>query len=230
MGSNFLCAYYTNPLIDVSLKQLDGDFWNDPRAEWTPYMRGFVYLLSIDALLRQAAVFPHAPNPIDEVVMSISRQQRLGKRTYSSTWLETLYPLLGRQAVDDMYHTLTNGGPMQLGTDITLSAGGHFFKLVHVRQEVFDLGFCPSALHRGEVFGLDAGSRAALAGLQNGDKIQTCTGVSKALQEFDAEVSCSVKRGNEDEELTVSFWPRGHKLVDSYKMVQTSVPVSGLRS
>lgn len=70
--NKFLCAYYTNSLINISLQSTEKDFYKDTRAEWTPYMRGFVYLLLVDVSLREPLASLQKENAIDNIFISIT--------------------------------------------------------------------------------------------------------------------------------------------------------------
>lgn len=125
--NQFLCAYYTNPLIEVPLRDTEGGFYSDPSAQWTPYMRGFVYLLLVDASLRQASSdSAQKQNPIDDVVMPLTRQNRQGRQPTASTGLDMLYPLLGKDVAHKQYQTLINGGYLHLSLDFTFPVAEYF--------------------------------------------------------------------------------------------------------
>ncbi|OAA77965.1 pdz/dhr/glgf [Akanthomyces lecanii RCEF 1005] len=219
--SQFLCAYYTNPLIEVPLRETEGAFYSDPSAQWTPYMRGFVYLLLVDASLRQASsASARRQNPIDDVVMSLTRRNRQGEQTTASTWLKTLYPLLGKEVADKQYQTLIDGGTLHLSSDFTFPVAEYLFMLRPVEQEVFELGFNAKSLRSGVVEGVLAGSRAALAGLQNGDVIQHFSRVSVALMDSQKTVSFSVTRVGQDKEIKGEFRPRSFDKVCSFQAVR----------
>ncbi|KAJ3496426.1 hypothetical protein NLG97_g2666 [Lecanicillium saksenae] len=217
---NFICAYYTNPLIDTPLREPETHFYSDPRAEWTPYMRGFVYLLLVDALLRQAGIYSGTQNPIDNVVMSITRKNRGGSRATASTWLQLLYPWLGVEVVDKDYQTVIDGGVLKLNTSFKFPVAEHLFSLTAVNQEVFELGFDPKSLRSRVVEGLLPGSRAAQAGLQNGDVAQHFSTVGMYLLDFDRKVPFSVLRAGNDELITGEFWPRSFHKVGSFQAIQ----------
>lgn len=203
----------------MPLQQIEGEFYSDPRAEWMPYMRGFVYLLLVDTSLRQASTISYLQDPIDEVVMSITRRNRTGELTNSTTWLEILYPLLGKECVDKQYHTLINGGALQLDLKWQFTVGEQSFKLQPIRQEVFELGFSPKSLRTGLLTDVKAGSRAELAGLRNGDEIH-CTGVSRSLLKFNREISFIVSRPGQSQLVKGKFWPRSFKKIESFQVVR----------
>lgn len=219
--NQFLCAYYTSPLIEVPLRDTEDGFYSDPSAQWTPYMRGFVYLLLVDASLRQASsASGQKPNPMDDVVMSLTRHNRQGRQTTASTWLETLYPLLSKDVVDKQYQTLINGGYLHLSSDFTFPVAEFLFTLKPVEQEVFELGFDAKSLRSGVVEGVLPGSRAALAGVRNGDVIQHFSRVSVALMDPQKAISFSVTRIGQDKAITGEYRPRSFDEVSSFQTVR----------
>ncbi|KAJ6785841.1 hypothetical protein PWT90_09795 [Aphanocladium album] len=218
--NKFLCAYYTNPLIDVPLRETETNYYGDPRAAWTPYMRGFVYLLLIDALLRQASIFPERQNPIDDVVMSITRANRAGSPATASTWLDLLYQLLGKEVVDKQYQTLLLGGILELSTNFTFPVANNLFTLKTVDQETFELGFDSKSLRSHVVEGLLPGSRAAQAGLKNGDVAQHFSTAGMSLLDFGRRIPFSVLRAGSEDAITGEFWPRSFHTVGSFEAVQ----------
>ncbi len=184
-------------------------------------MRGFVYLLLVDASLRQASsASARRQNPIDDVVMSLTRRNRQGEQTTASTWLKTLYPLLGKEVADKQYQTLIDGGTLHLSSDFTFPVAEYLFMLRPVEQEVFELGFNAKSLRSGVVEGVLAGSRAALAGLQNGDVIQHFSRVSVALMDSQKTVSFSVTRVGQDKEIKGEFRARSFDKVCSFQAVR----------
>ena len=159
----FLCSYYTNPKKNMPLRQAQNEFFSNVYATSIPYMRGFVYLLLVDGLIRQAT---EGSIGLDEIVLEMTHRQRKGERVQSQHWLEALYPLLGKvQAVED-FSRMMAGETIDLGRIASsISINGQQLRLLPVEQEVMEVGIDPSSLEKGVVLGLIAGSRAERAGL-----------------------------------------------------------------
>lgn len=121
----FLCSYYTNPRINIPLRQAQKAFFAEFYAQSVPYMRGFAYLLLMDGLLRQDAQEPYEDGLacIDKVVLDLMLRQRQGSPTQSKHWLEALYPLIGKERADKEFSGMMAGETIDLNpvsSDISL--------------------------------------------------------------------------------------------------------------
>jgi len=84
---------------------------------------------------------------------------------------------------------------------------GPGFELIREDLEHFSLGFSEEAFCRGRIIAdLDLCSRAALAGLRNGDTVVRNTFMFQSQEYFWKKMTLVVER--EGKELEVSFWPR----------------------
>lgn len=209
---NFLCAYYTSPLVATPLKDVGSGF----HGQLIPYTRGVVYLLFMDAFLRLASTESLKDcNPIDEVVLSILDKYYKGDVTDVSLWLDTLYPRLGKEVVDGQFQSMMNGTVLQPDTLFTFPVGEKVIKLEAVDQEAMEVGFDSKSFETRIIEGLLPGSRAELAGLQNGDELVGNTDYSASKYNVEQTARVTVQR--EGVRIHVEYRPRSFAKVPSFR-------------
>ncbi|KAK0639867.1 hypothetical protein B0T16DRAFT_383627 [Cercophora newfieldiana] len=215
--NGFLSAYYTNPKINISMDEAESTFYADFYAESISYMRGFVYLLVQDALLTDSRPPTDARgNALDTIVLDFARRQRRGEVVTSKDWLEALYPWVGKERADTEYRNMLAGETIDLsGIATSLTTLGMPLKLERVEQEIFEVGFDPLTMNSRVVTGLRAGSRAELAGLQNGDKLIKTSSVWECRDRMDKNFSFVVER--DGERVHREFWPRSFQTASSFQ-------------
>lgn len=211
--NGYLCAYYTNPLITSSLRDVENDFYSNACAQSIPYTRGFVYLLFVDALLRQST-----PNSVesqgifDNIVMDITRQNRNRKVTNASSWLSAVKHHLSEDTSNESFKAMHNGEIMRPHASFTFPVAGHVVQLQETEQEQFEIGF---VVRGKKVANLVRGSRAELAGLREGDEIVYCSQIVQCLESFERTVSFTANRFGR--EFSGEFWPRSQIKVASFQ-------------
>ncbi|KAK6390934.1 hypothetical protein LTR65_005244 [Meristemomyces frigidus] len=158
-------AYYTNPTIGYDNEEASAKAWQDPEAQRLPYHRGMMYLTSIDSQIREAS---QGRKGVDDTVFELLERRRAGQRYDLRTWLDLVEVELGASAVDD-YERMANGTLVVPSRECLAQYG---LELVRHDQERFELGFDPTiSFNTRRISGLVAGSRAAAAGIADGDEL-----------------------------------------------------------
>jgi len=217
----FLCSYYTNPRINTPLRQAQKEFFDGFYAESIPYMRGFVYILLMDGLTRQGSKELNDDDltVLDKIVLGLMLRQRQGRRTQSKHWLEAFYPLLGKERVDNEFFGMVAGETVDLKPiSSNLFLNGIQLKLRPVQQEVMDFGMSLSSPRTQVVRELQVGSRAELAGLQNGDILLRSSTVGESLSRFERRFHYVVERNGQASE--GEYWPRSFDKVASFQLAE----------
>ncbi|KAK0759502.1 LOW QUALITY PROTEIN: hypothetical protein N5P37_007690 [Trichoderma harzianum] len=193
-----LVAYYTNPLATWSLERVQKVTWNMTDAQRMPYMRGFAFALQVNDVLRTAG------HSIDDLVGPLADRLQGGESVGVEDYLQRLSQLLG-------------GDETRADSLVTEMKE---VRLVQRKLEKFELGFDESSLLQGPriVKGLIQGSRAQLAGIQDGDRIELECGSTHLTvrSQFSATLKLRVFReGNAP--FVVEFWPRSQDKVEAYQ-------------
>lgn len=170
----FLSAYYTNPLASKPRSELDSP---DPSQEWyagpAKATRAFVYMLKMDAYLRRAAKArgEDMERPLEELVRELCARKRSGEKVQRADWIAGTAGWLGPEDAERHFQEmLEDGGKLVELSDMT-SSFGNTYGPQPVEQECLEFGFDKSSLKEGVIGGVVEGSRAAEAGLRNGDQI-----------------------------------------------------------
>lgn len=193
--------YYTNPHRELSNVDAGALFWSDPRAQRLPYGRGLLYLISVNAQLREAT---DAEVSLDDIAVGIFQSQRGGEQVGLDGWVERISVHLGDRARQD-YQAMAGGEVIAPPEN----AFGPCLRRVPAEFPTFELGFDDFGL--GQVTGLDEASAAYAAGAREGDIIHSMTPSLRAAQaDPDAQISLVLERDSEWFEVT--FDPRGESL------------------
>ncbi len=182
-------------------------------------MRGFIYLLLIDGLLRQRSKeLNEDPVGLDNIVPDPMPRQRQGERIQSKHWREALYPLPGKERVDKEFSRMMAGETidLELISFNIIAPDGSQLKLLPIQQEVMDIGFDSSSQSPRGVTGLRSGSRAELAGLQNGDKLLKSSRIEESLSRSWMHFLYVVDRNGQ--EIEGKYWPRSFDRVSSFQL------------
>jgi predicted metalloprotease with PDZ domain len=187
--------------MDIADSQLI--FYDDWYAELIPYMRGCVYLLQIDSSLRKASgIFGFDQmSPLDDIIVDMGRRWQRGEKLQACDWLMYLWPYLGD--VSHGFRAMLRGTAMDLKDFIVAQEDS---TLAPSMQEILEYGFDKSSTNQRIVSGLVQGSRAAIAGLKNGDKILSTSRASVCAVSLSATFQVSIERAGQ--EVQISYWPR----------------------
>jgi hypothetical protein len=193
-------AYYTNPYLRLSNPEAAKIFWSDPIAQTVPYGRGFLYLVDTDAAIRAKSGGKHS---LDSVVQEIYRRQKAGEPYTIETWLDLVGKELGADQAKAAYQAMARG-------EVLHPANRFAGCLVAAPKTLrtFELGFDRASLNDERIVrGLKAGSEADKAGVRDGDKILTETGLLEARKDQAHSLTLILQRDGIDR--TVTFLPRG---------------------
>lgn len=209
-----ISGYYTNPDRGVKNKDVMELFWKSGHANQIPYQRGFMYFLQLAYQLKQAG-----RRSLDDLVLELLARRNRDEPHGIAVWLSMLEGELGPSTLES-YHTMSDAGTIVLPDDCLRVLEGLEWKLVRQDQEEFCLGFPEDCLKASPavVKGLDLESRAALAGVRNGDLITPQHSFFSAAERWGQEFRMTVKRGTE--KATVLSWaPRSWHKVESYQLI-----------
>lgn len=202
-------AYYTSPFVTDSIATVKTLTWQSFHAQRVPYYRGFMYLILLNAQLREKT---GGSISIDDIVLSLFDRQRRGLSYGPQDFLDLLRAHLGEDALKGFDEMMTGG---QLITPPADSFSGTHLNCT-IKLPQFELGFEESSVPDGTILGLVPGSAAAVAGILNGDVIQDASLYGWAADDVDREMRLQLRRGGEM--LNVTYLPRGKTLVNSCQL------------
>jgi predicted metalloprotease with PDZ domain len=184
--------------------------WEDPEVQRLPYSRGAMYLLDANAKIVEKS---GGARSIDEPVMELLRRKESRQKYGLTEWLEIMVKELGPVANQD-WEIMADG-------DLIIPISGALgpdFKLVRSDQELWELGFSASSLTSRVIDGLDPGSRAAEAGLRDGDELLRNDFVANSADHYERNMSLVIKR--DGREMDISYWPRRWDKVECWQWVK----------
>ncbi|KAI0125642.1 hypothetical protein BJ170DRAFT_441372 [Xylariales sp. AK1849] len=129
-------------------------------------------------------------------------------------WLESLYPLLGKEDTDRYYDEMLEGNTIELD-----DMQGSFDGIVEMHQEVISFGFDRQSLGTGIVSGVVPGLPAGLGGLKNGDRILWYSRVGACIENKDRVFKLTIDR--EGKLIDISFRPRSPQSVRTWQSRKT---------
>ncbi|RDW77507.1 hypothetical protein BP6252_05560 [Coleophoma cylindrospora] len=209
-----LTSYYTNPLVNLSNLEASKLTWTFSDAQKLPYGRGFAYALKINGLLAKASNYKVS---IDNLVLNLLGKSRTGERYGVKEYLEFCAQYIGEAAARKSYDEMSSGRlviPGEGSLELALKVQLH-----RQDQEGWELGFDEVQSLTGQrvIQGLVSGSRAALSGLRNGDRLVYGINMNDAKARFDEVLSLDVERAGET--LVFEYWPRSWDKVESYQFI-----------
>ncbi|UKZ81463.1 hypothetical protein TrVFT333_009235 [Trichoderma virens FT-333] len=210
-----LVAYYTSPLVTWPLERVQKVTWNMTDAQRVPYLRGFTFALQVNDLLRSAG------HSIDDLVRTLADKMQAGESVGVEDYLKLLSQLLGddKSRADALVMEMKEGKLLVPGAH-SLEKLPFQARLVRHELEKFELGFDESSLLQGPhiVKELIQGSRAQLAGLQNGDRIQLECGSTHLTVRANMSATMKLKVFRDGSApFVVEFWPRSQNKVEAYQ-------------
>ncbi|RDW58754.1 hypothetical protein BP6252_13230 [Coleophoma cylindrospora] len=212
-----ISGYYTNPDRGVKNKDVQDLFWKGGHVNRIPYQRGFMYFMNLAYQLKKANA-----RSLDELILQMVGLRNQEKPHGIAVWLSLLERELGPGALTE-YHSMSDAVPIILSPDCLRVVENLNWTLQRQDQEEFYLGFPEDSLYTESpvVKELDPNSRAAAAGLQEGDRITPQHSFFVVAERWGNEFSLLVKRGSQGggrEELkTISWLPRSWEKVESYQ-------------
>ena len=216
--NNRLSNYYTNPDRAVVNKDVPSRFWHGGHINRIPYQRGFMYFLQLAYQLNKAK-----KRSIDELMNEMIRLRLADEPHHIKTWLSLIEAELGPSTLED-YERMSNAELIILPEDVLdifIDEAHADWTLRREDQEEFFLGFPEECLTSSPrvVKDLDPTSRAAQAGVWEGDQIIQKYSYMYDAENWDKRFSMTVKREDGDLE-ELSWWPRSWTKVESYQLVR----------
>ncbi|KAH7136267.1 hypothetical protein EDB81DRAFT_886381 [Dactylonectria macrodidyma] len=210
-------AYYTSPLVDCSDLEASKRSWQTANAQHLPYRRGFVFFVQLNALIESATNGKRTL--VDLVIFMVKKSQELNKPLGLEDFLSRLEEDLGSNARHLYEHMAC--GKLVIPPRKSLLPG---LVLERRDMETFDLGFDEASILKGPrvVTELKQGSRAAAAGILNGDEIIKWTDLNRCKENFELKMEVTVRRegfNQGEEELNIAFWPRSWEKAEGYQWV-----------
>jgi predicted metalloprotease with PDZ domain len=195
--NSILRRYYTSPYR--SEKEIDViDDWTNVLKINIPYDRGFTFHLKMDGLLRRATA---GKASLDDVALDLIKRRRSGQHAGQKEWICSLGRFTDEESVAQALNEMLEGG---IVIPTTSSLPG--YTIHRCDKEPFELGFAFESLASHKIVDVVPGSRAAAAGVQNGDKILSSTRVGNVFYDFHSQMELEVQRG--DRSIDIQYWPR----------------------
>jgi predicted metalloprotease with PDZ domain len=226
--NNFLTAYFTNPLLQTSLRSASNatasSGWYFQAMQYT---RGFLYALKMDTYSRWASreTKTGIARPIDNIIGDLSKRWRNGESASVDDFLSDLSKWLGEERTAQLFHDMLDGSVMNLA-DMQESFGDRHSPFP-VEQEILEFGFdFPGDASTGvmevpfKVTGVLPGSRAQQAGLTDGDTVVDCDGAAACLTDIQRQVRFVVERRRQLVE--IEYWPRSYFKAVSWQVLERS--------
>lgn len=206
-------AYYTSPTINMNYGEALKRTWENIHITRISYQRGFIYLAAENARIQAAT---NGKKSIDDVALALYRR-RLAKQTHDIAQYRSMVAgIIGKEEEEKNYSAMYRGDIIVPASDCLASLG---LKLVRCDAEKFELGFDSRALGREHVIkALVKGSRAAQAGVREGDEVLESWMAWGAADKLDGMMRVKVRRGDQVQQ--IEWWPRSFEKVECYKWVE----------
>ncbi|KAL4963221.1 peptidase M61 domain-containing protein [Aspergillus stella-maris] len=203
--NSILTTYGTSPRIKMDMLESQKEFFNDWYAELIPYARGCAYILQVDSCLRKiTGTFEMEQNsPLDDIIVDMGLRWRRGEQLLAEDWLDYLRPYFGEPGASQELQDMLKGKVLDLSDVIVIH---ETWNLSPREQEILEFGFDRSSIEKRVISGVVPGSRAALAGLAEGDRVLSMSRAGICSKAFSASMDLVVERGGI--RMHVSYWPR----------------------
>lgn len=210
--NNHAQDYYTSSPLSITWDKVVANYWGQgSMVVKLPYARGCLYLAHVQGLIAKATNNEHN---IDEIIVEMYRMYIDGKKVQTLEFLSLLGDIIGEDEAQASFDAFSNGKTLYPDPDAFAYAG---LKMVKEELEEYDLGFREGSLGEGEITELDPDSRAAKAGVRNGDKVVSSWGVFASSDTFDGKMRVVVDRNGTEQ--AIEWWPRGYNKVESWKWI-----------
>lgn len=205
--------YYSASPLSQSWKSLIEKYWTQgTMVVKAPYTRGFMYLAYVQGLIATAT---DDEQSLDDIIVELYHWYLDGKNVRAKHFLELLGKMIGDEAAQASFQAMTNG------TTLIPAASGfasHGLEMVRQDIEKFSLGFDDGSISEKKVSGVIPGSRAAEAGVRDGDKIVDSFDVWSTTDSFHNNMQIVVDRNGT--EVVINWWPRAYEKVEAWKWVE----------
>ncbi|WP_337188277.1 hypothetical protein [Phenylobacterium sp.] len=200
-------AYYGSPTVATPYGEVARQRWAGEAAQNTPYSRGFMYFVTVDAAVRAAS---KGHRSLDDLVLAMLDSRRAGQGYDERRWRALLQAELGDTGVA-AFDSMLGGRVLEPPAD---AFGPCFVRATASRPRPV-LGFSEDSILSAPhvVADLEPGSNAEAAGLRNGDVILRAAGAKPRIAHsasnlaLQPRVDLTVQRA--DQELPVSFSTEG---------------------
>jgi len=192
-------GYYDNPFRALDNHAAGDRFWKDARAQRVPYGRGFMYLVDVDAQLRQRGRQAHS---VDDLVLEVLKRQRAGETIGVAEWRQMVVRELGA-AAGSAFDAMVAG-------KLIVPAAPAFgcYGVVAYPHQPFELGF--DRMRMGVVKNLLADSAAARAGVREDDTIVGYTPLEQVMADEHARMHLDLLRDGKP--LRLDYLPRSGRV------------------
>ena len=208
-----ISGYYTNPERSMPNAEVPGNFWRPGHANRIPYQRGLMYFVALACQLRHAG-----KRSLDELIREMVAKRRASQPHGIKVWLQLLEAELGPKVHED-YQRMSAAELIRLPEDcMETFLPSSRWVLRRRDQEEFYLGFpekCLASRPERMVRDLDRQSRAAIAGVHEGDIISPKFSWLFEAEDWDQQFVMLAVRGGREVELR--WWPRSWTKVESYQ-------------
>ena len=201
-------SYYGNPVNTAPAEEIAAKFWSDTRVRKLPYDRGAFYMAMVDAQVRAKS---GGKRRLDDLVKAMLARRAAGQSYDTEAWLELVAAELGPQARAE--HAAMMAGKLLVPPS---DAYGPCFKREAASFRAFELGFDSASLTASPriVKGLVAGSRAAAAGIRDGDEVTEAVVLDAVQAKPEQTITLKIRREGRD--LAITYLPRG-QAQDGYR-------------
>ncbi|KAF7534348.1 hypothetical protein G7054_g6299 [Neopestalotiopsis clavispora] len=201
-------AYYTSLTINLPYQYVLDHYWDNFSIIKTSYNRGFIFLAQQQGRINRAT---NGRKSIDDIVRRLY-QYRLQDREHS---VEDFFQLLTSfidESIVQKDRQAMEGGHLIVPLQDCFAAYG--LRLVRKDAEKFEPGFNLTSLRDLKITGLIPGSRAALAGLREGDQVVRSWMLWAAGDTLDSNMKVTVLRDGVEKDIL--YWPRTHHKVENW--------------
>lgn len=210
-----LQTYFTNPRIEMSIRDAAREFFSSWYAVWVPSKRGATYLILVDFLLRRKTGEHNIMQngPLDRIVIDMAHRTRRGEEVRSQYWLTALRNILDDSdlAVEAHYCGMLAGQVLDLSGAFV---GGLSYGLKPTELPILEFGFEKSSIRKGIVGGVIEGSAAARAGLRDGAEIIRTSNHNRATTTLGRVYELVVRMDGEIK--TIRYLPRREETAPSW--------------
>ena len=209
--------YFTDAMNRTPDDEIQSRFWADTRIRVLPYDRGSMYFAQVDEAIRKES---GGSRSLDDLVLEMLKRRHDGLPVNQDSWLQIVTRELGQTGKAQL--------EAMLAGDLVIPPSDSFgacYERTTAPLRRYDLGFTTDVLSEPAriVRGLEPGSAAALAGLQNGDHIVKPVPQDGIQADQHALLHLQVQR--RDRTLDIAYLPRG-ETVEAYQWKTTDQPPS----
>jgi predicted metalloprotease with PDZ domain len=193
-----LADLFTSPVREAPNERIRADFWRDRDVKRLPYLRGEVVAQLLDQALRHAS---GGRRNLDDFMRDLVRDARRGERISTASLLQRLRHQAGAETAERIRLVVEQGALPALDSQVLEPCLE--MRVEPVRN--FDLGFdYERSQHEHVVCGLRPSSKAAEAGLRDGQKI-----LGWSVHFGDAEKPVTLRVRDDQGERGITYVPAG---------------------